>query len=151
MQACGLKHGLRKQIDIMVRSRLMQACGLKLCPDLLHKIIFHVTPHAGVWIETFVGGGGGNLIVVTPHAGVWIETSIDRKQTCRVRHVTPHAGVWIETRRTVTVNWSSPSRLMQACGLKLNSLSIRNPPSIVTPHAGVWIETPLCRCVAFWY
>jgi len=33
-----------------------------------------VTPHAGVWIETYPVPHASKSHVVTPHAGVWIET-----------------------------------------------------------------------------
>ena len=37
-------------------------------------IMFNVTPHAGVWIETLDSMRRENGHSVTPHAGVWIET-----------------------------------------------------------------------------
>ena len=33
-----------------------------------------VTPHVGVWIETYLFNYLINYLVVTPHVGVWIET-----------------------------------------------------------------------------
>jgi len=36
------------------KSRLMQACGLKLLNAYRFDFAGFVTPHAGVWIETFV-------------------------------------------------------------------------------------------------
>ena len=33
-----------------------------------------VTPHTGVWIETFQRTKQTTLTTVTPHTGVWIET-----------------------------------------------------------------------------
>jgi len=56
-----------------------------------------VTPHTGVWIETFSFLAAEATTWVTPHTGVWIETCIQRIAHCRLR-VTPHTGVWIETR-----------------------------------------------------
>ena len=35
--------------------------------------------------------------MVTPHVGVWIETYQQEKQK-KCSKVTPHVGVWIETR-----------------------------------------------------
>ena len=35
-----------------------------------------VTPHVGVWIETYLSCFESYLILVTPHVGVWIETRI---------------------------------------------------------------------------
>jgi len=52
--------------------------------------------------------------------------------------------VWIETRLSRKCNLNiNKSRLMQACGLKLNYAYALISDITVTPHAGVWIETPL--------
>ncbi len=100
---------------------------------------------------------------VTPHVGVWIETWMSRVLTIRVM-VTPHVGVWIETILLEKINNVAVSRPTWACGLKLKRLNIfavhiRSRPTWacglkpmpgvrlrreqwVTPHVGVWIETP---------
>ena len=41
-----------------------------------------VTPHAGVWIETYKIAIFNRKAGVTPHAGVWIETYITRPSLC---------------------------------------------------------------------
>jgi len=88
----------------------MQACGLKLI-IFWRKSISSVTPHAGVWIET--------LWLWKYHRRVW---------------VTPHAGVWIETCCTSCVLClHNLSRLMQACGLKLQKTHL--PPHVPKCHA----------------
>ena len=35
-----------------------------------------VTPHVGVWIETYFADMAVNEPKVTPHVGVWIETLV---------------------------------------------------------------------------
>ena len=35
-----------------------------------------VTPHVGVWIETYIINNKNTLCRVTPHVGVWIETAV---------------------------------------------------------------------------
>ena len=55
-----------------------------------------VTPHVGVWIETYVHKVTRYGLDVTPHVGVWIETLlVTRQRLFYCRH--PHVGVWIET------------------------------------------------------
>ena len=66
----------------------------------MHECI--VTPHVGVWIETFYLFVLNSQSFVTPHVGVWIETLYSRLRTCS-RIVTPHVGVWIETFCTLIV------------------------------------------------
>ena len=54
----------------------MWVCGLKqyrLRSDIFRYL---VTPHVGVWIETFVANREPLDAHVTPHVGVWIETQI---------------------------------------------------------------------------
>ena len=42
----------------------------------------YVTPHVGVWIETYNYENNYQNKSVTPHVGVWIETkTTDRKTT----------------------------------------------------------------------
>ena len=52
MQARGLKLDPRLADDRNVRSRLMQARGLKLHVTEPAGVVGHVAPHAGAWIET---------------------------------------------------------------------------------------------------
>ena len=52
----------------------MRECGLKPTPNCVQKLLVVVTPHAGVWIETFPYSAFCDQGKVTPHAGVWIET-----------------------------------------------------------------------------
>ena len=56
-----------------------------------------VTPHVGVWIETWTLYDYEGSLYVTPHVGVWIETRAKPGICPRQRTVTPHVGVWIET------------------------------------------------------
>ena len=77
-----------------------------------------VTPHAGVWIETYLILSHTNSKKSLPMRECGLKR--DRKKRPYSQHfVTPHAGVWIETSSTRNTN-------------KTN---------LVTPHAGVWIET----------
>ena len=104
----------------MSMSHPMWVCGLKHTQkaDLCWQR--WVTPHVGVWIETWplplscrfalshpmwVCGLKlprveifDHLFCVTPHVGVWIET-IFAKFLVVFIFVTPHVGVWIETDR----------------------------------------------------
>ena len=52
----------------------MRECGLKHQQSPGSGLVFSVTPHAGVWIETWHSRRASNKEQVTPHAGVWIET-----------------------------------------------------------------------------
>ena len=52
MQACGLKLTRNGHQPEIGRSRLMQACGLKLKFLVYRPLRLDVTPYAGVWIET---------------------------------------------------------------------------------------------------
>ena len=54
MQACGLKLFVLCTVRRMCESRLMQACGLKQILRKKEDGSWEVTPHAGVWIETFI-------------------------------------------------------------------------------------------------
>ncbi len=74
MQACGLKLKSDNPPEDYNKSRLMQACGLKQAVECIIKGIRGVTPHAGVWIETWWRSPDYTMNCVTPHAGVWIET-----------------------------------------------------------------------------
>ena len=49
-------------------------CGLKPLIDLREVEDEEVTPHVGVWIETWYRLKVGFARMVTPHVGVWIET-----------------------------------------------------------------------------
>ena len=52
--------------------------GLKQAADRLSFCLFLVAPHAGAWIETYMGSGIKILIInVAPHAGAWIETVLN--------------------------------------------------------------------------
>ena len=53
-------------------------CGLKLETDDIKRGDHPVTPHVGVWIETWLPYRLANPCEVTPHVGVWIETSSHR-------------------------------------------------------------------------
>ena len=57
---------------------------------------------------------------VTPHVGVWIETYYVYCY-CKGSDVTPHVGVWIETARSVEHNLKRESLPMWECGLKHDS------------------------------
>ena len=73
-------------------------CGLKHDTGACRLFVERVTPHVGVWIETYAPGKSPEPGNVTPHVGVWIETFIT--QTILFPgSVTPHVGVWIETDR----------------------------------------------------
>ena len=74
-------------------------------------IIREVTPHVGVWIETFTFILSSFPENVTPHVGVWIET-VNSKATAAAWLVTPHVGVWIETYFGTGFKISSRSHLM---------------------------------------
>ena len=79
--------------------------------------------------------------MVTPHTGVWIETYCAKKWL-RQAPVTPHTGVWIETSAEVAdCTVSQASRPIRACGLKQAICRVNRLDSEVTPHTGVWIET----------
>ena len=52
----------------------MWECGLKQELRMLMALL-KVTPHVGVWIETWVGHICIMSENVTPHVGVWIETN----------------------------------------------------------------------------
>ena len=98
-----------------------------------------VTPHVGVWIETRYFPAVYTVSSVTPHVGVWIETWLSRCLDFR-RFVTPHVGVWIETYR---INPSSYYNRHTSCRCVDWNLIVRWQICImlVTPHVGVWIET----------
>ena len=49
-------------------------CGLKLPKDIALNLQDVVTPHVGVWIETWLRLRQTSRQEVTPHVGVWIET-----------------------------------------------------------------------------
>ena len=83
--------------------------------------VIRVTPHVGVWIETFYYLTHYNLDVVTPHVGVWIETMM--MSTYIIQHsVTPHVGVWIETFSGTRRGMCTESLPTWECGLKRFSL-----------------------------
>ena len=44
------------------------------------EIVNSVTPHVGVWIETFTPFDNLRPVAVTPHVGVWIETVKERTE-----------------------------------------------------------------------
>ena len=86
MQACGLKPRTPNNLATRWTSRLMQACGLKRHRYGLGGGREHVTPYAGVWIETTLSGPSCPARRVTPYAGVWIETAASgpsRRGCCR--------------------------------------------------------------------
>ena len=71
-----------------------------------------------MWIETLVNNEPTIQEPVTPHAGVWIETfHVYQMLTCV--YVTPHAGVWIETEVLLPGQTDWESLPMRECGLKL--------------------------------
>ena len=70
-----------------------------------------VTPHVGVWIETFFVGSPKNPLLVTPHVGVWIETT-GNPNVILAETVTPHVGVWIETIDFTALSEHGMSHLM---------------------------------------
>ena len=86
-------------------------CGLKLLLLLLTIGLLLVTPHVGVWIETWTYTKREDYVNVTPHVGVWIETGIDWYKFTP-EYVTPHVGVWIETSLLVSRGCSEMSHLM---------------------------------------
>ena len=49
-------------------------CGLKHYKSTETIQQYLVTPHVGVWIETYSPRAPTALNTVTPHVGVWIET-----------------------------------------------------------------------------
>ena len=51
------------------------------------------------------------IYTVTPHVGVWIET-INKKGDYYVEKVTPHVGVWIETNYSTSYFSEDSSHLM---------------------------------------
>ena len=54
----------------------MRECGLKLLKFATELYYQHVTPRAGVWIETMKALVCNIYGFVTPRAGVWIETPL---------------------------------------------------------------------------
>ena len=70
-----------------------------------------VTPHVGVWIETYVKDNMTDLYTVTPHVGVWIETWLYYGKS-KENYVTPHVGVWIETYQEKQREGEEASHLM---------------------------------------
>ena len=52
MRECGLKHFITLHFATKARSLPMRECGLKLTMYPYFALI-EVTPHAGVWIETW--------------------------------------------------------------------------------------------------
>ena len=60
---------------------------------------------------------------VTPHTGVWIETYFVYHIVLKLK-VTPHTGVWIETGIAMPCMEDLPSRPTRACGLKLDGLAL---------------------------
>ena len=140
----------------------MWECGLKQKVNGSIREAYGVTPHVGVWIETYNFYPLGNLAQVTPHVGVWIETLtvIDDDNNCaslpmwecglkqrtaeataRAEEVTPHVGVWIETSCTSASAAIIMSLPMWECGLKQGQEERQQRAVCVTPHVGVWIET----------
>ena len=74
----------------------MQGCELKHKQQLDLYIVPHVTPHAGVWIETI------EKLNKRPEGVSPLMQGCELKQIGNcigvdVKRVTPHAGVWIET------------------------------------------------------
>ena len=72
-----------------------------------------------MWIEIQFSVFLKLLYLVTPYAGVWIEIFLPPYKITRRVYVTPYAGVWIEISVsfvTFSVVTSLPTR---ECGLKL--------------------------------
>ncbi|MGV0761769.1 hypothetical protein V6768_20795, partial [Tistrella mobilis] len=60
------------------RSHPSRVCGLKQLAIFEARDELHVTPFAGVWIETCTPAPARRHGAVTPFAGVWIETAAAR-------------------------------------------------------------------------
>ena len=88
-----------------------------------------------MWIETKQGGKERKTQRVTPHTGVWIETYRNAIR-CIYFDVTPHTGVWIETGSADIKFCSLTSRPTRACGLKLVVVGVGELVGTVTPHTG---------------
>ena len=74
-------------------------CGLKQNSVRIPPLHI-VTPHVGVWIETYSHACFMSSSFVTPHVGVWIETN-QSLYVPPLTAVTPHVGVWIETPKNI--------------------------------------------------
>ena len=90
-------------------------------------------------LKSIIGEDAFGQETVTPYGGVWIEIKLIPFSVRRIG-VTPYGGVWIEISDTYGVEISNVSRLMEACGLKLNTIRDNASANYVTPYGGVWIE-----------
>ena len=88
-----------------------------------------------MWIETRKSIIASVSLPVTPHTGVWIETFYDQQKK-EWGKVTPHTGVWIETHCHLRTNQNTMSRPTRACGLKLVVVGVGELVGTVTPHTG---------------
>ena len=77
---------------------------------------------------------------VTPHMGVWIETLwVYKIEVKNMSRPTWACGLKLNIK---AIKWNrQASRPTWACGLKLYFFSHFLNLSMVTPHMGVWIET----------
>ncbi len=84
---------------------------------ILKKLVIHVAPFAGAWIEIPYFFIKSNLACVAPFAGAWIEILFSLAWEIGLT-VAPFAGAWIE----------------------MPSISKNIPFWFVAPFAGAWIE-----------
>ena len=130
----------------------------------------NVTPHVGVWIETWIGQPV-LAVDVTPHVGVWIETShlgysggSGRSRptwACGLKPPTvgttlllimsrPTWACGLKQDQEPSRHRPKQSRPTWACGLKHRGRGEDNKRDAVTPHVGVWIETLILSLGFFW-
>ena len=166
-RACGLKLRHFEKGTYAILSRPTRACGLKPQGVVSLFVDSVVTPHTGVWIETFCVNPLCFKTSVTPHTGVWIETQrpSERQTTyksrptraCGLKHTEIYtSSVQGQSRPTRACGLKQPpyaaigegvqSRPTRACGLKLDFKALVDHDKRVTPHTGVWIETRGRRC-----
>ena len=141
MRECGLKRYDMYEKKLKPESLPMRECGLKLSESVHCTTLFDVTPHAGVWIETFIRLPSLKYNSHSPCGSVdWNKYTIAANSTTN-----SHSPCG-------SVDWNSSSvsyvRIlvslpMRECGLKLFVCTNIKFVIWVTPHAGVWIETPL--------
>jgi len=117
-------------------------CGLKPWRRLALWKCAKVTPHAGVWIETYT-----HMVYEIASSSHTPRGCVDWNLLAYALHLaqgshTPRGCVDWNYEMIFRILQTCGSHPTRVCGLKQSDDRRWNNKRMVTPHAGVWIETP---------
>ena len=104
----------------------------------------HVSPLAGLWVETLIFFESAKLKQVSPLAGLWVETTKVYSER-NVGWVSPLVGLWVETVQLLLACHVLLVSPLVGLWVETSTACIRALNSSVSPLVGLWVETPSLR------